>query len=591
MTMIKADQVYFQYEYPDEPPLPVLQGVDLMVEKGSFVALLGHNGCGKSTMAKQFNALLLPTGGTVWIEDKNTADEDQRYEIRRTVGMVLQNPDNQLVSTIVEEDVAFGPENLGIPPAEIRRRVDEALQAVDMYEYRHHAPHKLSGGQKQRIAIAGIIAMEPECIVLDEPTAMLDPQGRREVMETIRRLNREKGITIVLITHYMDEAVQADRVVVMDEGKILMDGVPREVFSQVEELRRVELDVPQPTELCHRLRREGVPLPEGVLTAEECAEAIALLLRDRPISADRAAFAGSRGGRATASAASPVLETKALTYVYTPGTPFEKTAMKDVTLSIPRGELIGIIGHTGSGKSTFVQHLNGLMKPTGGQVLLEGQDIWADPKKIRAVRFRVGMVFQYPEHQLFEDTVYKDIAFGPKNMGLSEEEIDQRVRQAAAFVGLRDELLEKSPFDLSGGEKRRAAIAGVMAMEPEVLILDEPTAGLDPKGRDTILRLIRTYQEQKGSTVLLVSHSMEDVAQVADRVLVMNHGEAAMFAPTPEVFSRAEELQRIGLSIPAVTLVFLLLREKGCPVGDGVYTVDQAVERLLPLWKGGDRPC
>ena len=585
MNMIVADGVTFRYEYPDEPPLQVLDGIDLSIERGAFVALLGHNGCGKSTLAKHFNAMLLPTGGTVLVKEMDTADEANKYEVRRTVGMVLQNPDNQLVSTIVEEDVAFGPENLGVPPAEIRRRVDDALQAVGMLEYREHSPHKLSGGQKQRIAIAGIIAMEPECIVLDEPTAMLDPQGRREVLDTIHRLNRERGITIVLITHYMDEAVQADRVVVMDEGRCILDGTPREVFSQVDRLRAVELDVPQPTELCHILRGQGLPLPEGILTAEECAEAVALL----PVKGTAPPvlpFAVRMENEGT-----PVLETKGLTYVYSAGSPFEKTAMKDVSLRVDKGDFIGVIGHTGSGKSTLVQHLNGLLRPTEGVVLLDGRDIWEEPKKIRAVRFRVGMVFQDPEHQLFEDTCYKDIAFGPRNMGLGEEEIDARVREAAAFVGLRDELLEKSPFELSGGEKRRVAIAGVMAMRPDVLILDEPTAGLDPKGRDGLLEQIRLYQEQNGSTVLLVSHSMEDVARAAKKVLVMNHGEIAMFAPVEEVFSRASELEAIGLSIPAVTRVFMLLREKGLPVGGNVYTVEQAAERLSALLKGGNAPC
>ena len=276
--MIETKDVEFQYEYPDEPPQKVLLGIDLAIEPGSFVALLGHNGCGKSTLAKHFNAMLLPTGGAVLVRGIDTTDEDRKYDIRSTVGMVLQNPDNQLVSTIVEEDVAFGPENLGIPPDEIRRRVDDALKAVGMYDYREHAPHKLSGGQKQRVAIAGVIAMQPDCIVLDEPTAMLDPKGRREVMETIRTLNRERGITVVLITHYMDEAVQADRVVVMDEGTVLMDGTPREVFSRVDELRRVELDVPQPTELCDVLKKDGLSLPDGVLSVDECVEALSLLL-------------------------------------------------------------------------------------------------------------------------------------------------------------------------------------------------------------------------------------------------------------------------------------------------------------------------
>ena len=279
-----------------------------------------------------------------------------------------------------------------------------------------------------------------------------------------------------------------------------------------------------------------------------------------------------------------------LVHTYGTGSPFEQHALRGVSLEIAEGELLGIIGHTGSGKSTLVQHLNGLLRPHDGRILLDGTDIWADPKKIRDVRFRVGMVFQYPEHQLFEDTIYKDIAFGPRNMGLSEEEVDARVRRAAAYVGLSEELLEKSPFDLSGGEKRRAAIAGVMAMEPQVLILDEPTAGLDPRGREQILAMVREYQKSRGTTVLLVTHSMEDVARVADRVLVMDHGQAAMLDTVAGVFSRAEELERIGLSIPAVTKILLLLREKGVAVDTAAYTIEQAAAQLLPLL-GGDGVC
>ncbi len=274
MAMLTAQDVRFQFEYPDEAPVLVLDGIDLTVEKGSFVALLGHNGSGKSTLAKHFNALLLPTGGQVWVEDIATTDESRLYDIRRRVGMVLQNPDNQLVSTIVEEDVAFGPENLGVEPAEIRQRVDTALKLVGMYDYRRHTPHKLSGGQKQRVAIAGVLAMQPDCLVLDEPTAMLDPSGRREVMATLHRLNREQGITVVLITHYMEEAVEADRVVVIDGGNIRLDGTPAAVFSQVEKLKATQLDLPQPTELCDSLRRAGVELPADVLTVEDCVNAL-----------------------------------------------------------------------------------------------------------------------------------------------------------------------------------------------------------------------------------------------------------------------------------------------------------------------------
>ncbi|MBQ3069196.1 MAG: energy-coupling factor transporter ATPase [Clostridia bacterium] len=286
-----------------------------------------------------------------------------------------------------------------------------------------------------------------------------------------------------------------------------------------------------------------------------------------------------------------VLEVRQLNYVYAAKTPYEKHALKDVSLQVEQGEFVGVIGHTGSGKSTLVQHLNGLLRPTSGQILLNGKDIWEKPKEIRRVRFEVGMVFQYPEHQLFEETVRRDIAFGPRNMGLSDEEVERRVQKAATFAGLREELLDSSPFDLSGGQKRRVAIAGVMAMEPQVLVLDEPTAGLDPRGREQMLRQIERYRRENGTTVLLVSHSMEDVAAIADRVLVMNGGEAAMMAPTEEVFSRAEELEAMGLSVPAVTRIFMALRRRGYDVGDNVYTVEKAVERLMPLLKRGCRPC
>lgn len=285
-----------------------------------------------------------------------------------------------------------------------------------------------------------------------------------------------------------------------------------------------------------------------------------------------------------------VLEVQHITHTYAAGSPFEQHAIRDVSLTTVEGELLGIIGHTGSGKSTLIQHLNGLLRPTDGRILLDGRDIWENPKKIRDIRFAVGMVFQYPEYQLFEDTIYKDIAFGPRNMGLGEEEIDRRVRRAAVDVGLSDELLEKSPFDLSGGEKRRAAIAGVLAMEPEVLILDEPTAGLDPRGREQILTMIQDYRTRSGKTVLLVSHSMEDIARLSDRVLVMCRGEVAMLDTALRVFARAEELEEMGLTVPAVTKVLLLLRQQGIDVGTDVYTVDQAVERLLPLL-GGERGC
>ena len=281
----------------------------------------------------------------------------------------------------------------------------------------------------------------------------------------------------------------------------------------------------------------------------------------------------------------PILEVKNLTYIYSAGTPFEHKALDDISFSVERGEFIGIIGHTGSGKSTLMQQLNGLLKPTSGTMLLDGQDIWSDKKLTRQARFRVGLVFQYPEYQLFEETVYKDIAFGPKNMGLSAEEVDRRVREAAGFVGLTEQQLEVSPFDLSGGQKRRVAIAGVIAMEPEVLILDEPTAGLDPVGRSEILGNIQSYRKAKNATIMMVSHSMEDVARLTDRLLVMNGSKLAMDAPPAQVFTHAEELTQMGLNIPQVTQVFLELKKLGLDVKN-VYTIEQAAAEIRRLKEG-----
>ena len=282
-----------------------------------------------------------------------------------------------------------------------------------------------------------------------------------------------------------------------------------------------------------------------------------------------------------------ILKTEHLTYSYSTGTPFEVTAIEDINIEIEPGELVAVIGHTGSGKSTLIQHFNGLLKPQSGKVYVDGQDIWESKKTLRASRFAVGLCFQYPEYQLFEETVYKDIAFGPKNMKLSEEEIDRRVREAARFIGVTDDMLEKSPFDLSGGEKRRVAIAGVMAMEPKILILDEPTAGLDPRGRDVILDLIRNYREETGRTVMIVSHSMDDVAKIATKVLVINDRHVAMYGTVPEIYARSEELVAMGLDIPQVTKIFLGLKENGIPVRTDVFTVEQARAELRALREKG----
>lgn len=583
MDIIKVENLHYDYITRDEDgniieQSTALKNVNLTVPEGQFLAILGHNGCGKSTLAKHFNAILTPTSGKVTVLGMDTSDENLLLDIRKNVGMVFQNPDNQLVATIVEEDVAFAPENLGVEPKEIRVRVDEALKQVDMYEFREHAPHQLSGGQKQRVAIAGIIAMQPRCIVMDEPTAMLDPKGRREVMKTIKRLNREQGITVILITHYMDEAAQADRVVVMDNGGVLMDDVPRKIFARSNELRKVGLDVPQVTELCCMLREKGVKISSEIIFEDECSEAIAKL----PLKKKSAEMVKEPLAVRNTEDSVEIAKLENLTYKYSVGTPFEKTAVDNVDLTIAKGEFVGIIGHTGSGKSTLIQHFNGLIKPTSGTVLIDGRDIWDKDVNIRNIRFKVGIVFQYSEHQLFEETVAKDIAFGPKNMGLSEEEIVESVKNAAESMGITH-LLEKSPFELSGGQQRRVALAGVLAMNPEVLILDEPAAGLDPKGRDKILGMIKQYHEKSGKTVLLVSHSMEDIVKFAEKVLVMNKGKLFCYDQTDRVFERTDELVSIGLDVPQITRLSHRLAELGIDIGNDIYTTDRAARRILTL--------
>lgn len=581
MNMIEIEDLEYEYRTYDDNGNPAesiraLDHVALSVPKGQFLAVLGHNGCGKSTLAKHLNGILLGTKGKVLINGIDTADDDRIFDVRQTVGMVFQNPDNQLVATVVEEDVAFAPENLGVPTAEIRQRVDEALKTVRMYDYRTHSPHQLSGGQKQRVAIAGVLAMRPDCIVLDEPTAMLDPKGRSEVMNTIRLLHSQ-GVTIVLITHYMEEAAQAQRVVVMDRGKILMDDEPHKIFSRVAELRGCSLDVPQVTELMYELRKSGLPISQEVLNEEEaCRELEKAALKKGK--SPRPAEKPLRG-----NPPETIAEIRNLVYKYSVGTPFEATAVDNVSLTVGKGEFIGVIGHTGSGKSTLIQHLNGLLKPTSGEILINRKNIWEKDSDIRAVRFLAGLVFQYSEYQLFEETVYKDIAYGPKNMGLPDEEIDLRVRRAAKSMGLSDELLARSPFDLSGGQKRRAALAGVIAMQPQILILDEPAAGLDPKGRDRVLNEIYAYHKESGTTILLVSHSMEDIVRYADKVLVMNRGRLFCYEETDAVFRRAREIRQVGLDLPQITKLSHLLAERGILLGEDIYTVERARDRILAL--------
>lgn len=611
MAFIKARDLKHSFKRRDDDgnvigEIPALDGVDLDVETGQFVAVLGPNGSGKSTFAKHLNVLLLPGEGALWVDGKDATKEENTFPIRQAAGMIFQNPDNQIVAGVVEEDVAFGPENMGVPTEEIWTRVADSLEAVGMTAYRYHSPNRLSGGQKQRVAIAGVVAMRPKCIIMDESTAMLDPNGRQEVLKTVHALNREEGVTIILITHYMEEAADADRIFVMYEGKLAMQGTPREVFSDVDGLRRCALDVPQITRLAYELREEGLPLPEGILNREELLAALSAGVRmpvgcaplqgggsgRRPVSKEAAEPEGAEGKAAEASQRNGAvretdrcvkLELRDVCYTYSPGTAYEMKALKHINLSIYEGDFLGLIGHTGSGKSTLIQLLDGLLRPTSGSIFYEGCDISSTGFSMRNLRSSVGLVFQYPEYQLFETTVLKDVAFGPKNKGMDEDSAAEKAREALRLVGLGEETWEMSPFELSGGQKRRAAIAGVIAMEPSVLVLDEPTAGLDPHGRDELFALICRLHEEQHMTILLVSHSMEDVAQYVHRLVVLQGGEVRMDGTPAEVFARVKELEEVSLAAPQVTYLMEDLRSVGVPVPAAVTTVEEAKREILAL--------
>lgn len=622
--MIDLFDVRFSYD----GKAPALAGVSAHVNAGEFVCILGGNGSGKSTLAKHMNALLLPDQGTVTVDGMSTADAECTYLIRQTSGMVFQNPDDQLVSTLVEDDVAFGPENLGIQLPELRERVTRALADVGLAGFERKETHALSGGQKQRVAIAGVLAMNPRILILDEASAMLDPRGRAGLMRVCRELH-ERGFTIVMITHFMEEAAQADRVIVLESGKVVCDGSPAQVLLQEDLLRRLNLDVPFATHFSHALRNAGVAVVPTVDDDALAAEILSLAKDSLLVGAasaagqgvpanagdavdgaqtDDAAVDGAAGeitDDTAADCADAVIRFEDVSFTYDPSeakrkrTPAQRQAdwgnspdsiwaLSDVSFAVKSGEFLGIAGHTGSGKSTLVQHMNGILKPTRGRVMVRGLDM-ADKRSEAELRGTVGVVFQYPEHQLFAETVYKDVAFGPRNLGLPDDEVDERVHRALERVGLDfDAVSQKSPFELSGGQQRRVAFAGILAMEPSVLVLDEPAAGLDPAGRRSFLQLIARLHKQEGLTVVMVSHNMDDLAAMCDRVLVMNEGCLQSVGAPSQVFLDVEGLRSIGLGTTSAQSMAVKLAEGGMPIVAGKLYDMPALVELVAGVTGGD---
>lgn len=591
-----------------------LADVTASLVPGSYTALIGRNGSGKSTLARHLNALLLPDSGKVRSFGIDSQDDTQLFELRRLVGMVFQNPDNQIIGTTVTEDMAFGPENLAIPPLEIAARIKRVLQLLHMEAYKDTAPSNLSGGQKQKLAVGGILVMEPQAVVLDEATSMLDPSMRRELLAFIRQLRLSKGLTIVNVTHHLDEILTADKVLVLQQGHLVRNYSPLDLFNDAALIRELKLSVPGKIALLKVLEtvqgRELLTLPdllpatvekallqsaaallqtatdkgEGELLMQRLRGQMALLAQDEQELAARLAAkvkslmqvfaaAGASGSVGTAGSAGavgaaqsaqaepePIIKVEHLTYRYEEQEKNTPPVLDDISFDVKRGEVLAIVGHSGSGKSTLIMHLNALLANKPGEVIIDGLDA-SVKSNLLAIRRKVSLLFQYPEHQLFAETVYKDIAYGPTKLAYSPAQVDNMVNLAVTMLGFDKDVLQKSPFELSGGQMRKVAFAGIIAMWPEILVLDEPAAGLDDLGRKEMFNYIKLLQSL-GKTVVVVSHNMEDVAEFADRVLILQHGKVVKLAEPEIIFPDRDLLVANALEQPTFTACLQLLQAR-----------------------------
>ena len=598
--MIELRKASYEYKLDGKRSILALDDINLTFEPGKCVAIIGSNGSGKTTLARLLNALLQPTSGKVLVDGLDTGDKDSPKRIRLKVGMVFQNPDNQLISTSVEREIAFGLENMALPYEEMERRVEWALDLFHLKEYRKYAPHKLSGGEKQRVALASVLCMQPEYLVLDEPTSLLDAMGKKEVMSLIKKFSQQKNVTVIHITQFPEEAVIAGRVLVMHRGRVMLDGPPRDVFKQRDKLREIGLQPPLPVRIASELSQRGIIPSDDYLTMDDLMEKLTLSMKkdkNKPEAKTKQIgleFTCPQRNHVTPSVrpqkiqslsenSSPQILAEDLTFVYNQGLPTERTALNGINLEIKKGDFVGLVGATGSGKSTLVQHLNALLSPTSGKVILEGVDLSAVPKRkdktadLKEIRQRVGLVFQFPELQLFEDTVYDDVAFGPKNLGMSEEKIDGNVRDSMLKMGLDfDGFASRSPFSLSGGEQRKVAIAGILALNPEVLILDEPTCGLDSRSTEEMEKLLKDLNSM-GVTVILVSHNMDLIAELAEKIILLDQGRVVSFCRKEDFFKDSERIKSVGLDLPKVVEFVWKLKEKGIEIEAQIFTEEKLI--------------
>lgn len=512
-----------------------VKDVDFLADKGEMIAILGRNGSGKSTFARHLNGLLVPQEGTVIIGGQDLSKVSVLSSIRRQVGMVFQNPVNQIVGNTLAEDVGFGLENLGMSSVDIWDKIDEMLELTGLAAYKYSNTSRISGGQKQKLAIASAMAMMPECIVLDEATSMLDPQGARDMLELVQKLHREKNITVIMVTHKISEALMADRVYILDNSKIVAEGTPEDVFTDVERLKKYGLEIPV------RMKLEaGIPVD----ICSEYKKKHLQISQDAGVSADHIGDSGN----SLSNSRRCIVELQNVSYSYMNGNE-EYKALSDIDLKIYEGQVVSVIGQTGSGKSTLLQMINKLIAPQSGHVYLYETDVQR-VRNIKDIRRRIGYVFQFPESQLFENTVLKDVMYGPINFGMSKEEAERAAENALDLVGVPKKYADYSPFELSGGLKKRVAIAGILAYEPEILILDEPACGLDGESREQLWNLIRTLNREKNVTIILVSHDMEDVYEMSERVLLMDHGRIVYDGGTVGFFDDKELLDRYGIETP-----------------------------------------
>lgn len=545
-----------------------LCSINLHIRPGEDIALIGANGSGKTTLARCLNGLQQPQTGRVLVDGMNAGDPTQLRSIRQRVGMVFQNPDDQLVGTTVADELAFGLENLALASAEIQRRVEETLAAFDLATHRRYPPHQLAGGEKQRVAIAAVVAMRPRYLVLDESTALLDPGERRQVAGLLQRLRTEYGIATILITQSPEEAARATRVIVLHAGQVHADGSPAALFANPPQIRALGLDLPFAQVVAARLS-----LTEPHLELDSLADSLAALKPQTPLPP-----------WTPPSPPPPTpnkLAAEGLTHLYDEHRPARRRGIRDIDLAVPNRSVLALVGTNGSGKTTLVQHFNALLKPSHGRVLLDGCDIGFEP--LARVRQRVGLAFQFPELQLFAESVAEDVAFGPRNLGLTPERVDGLVGRALALVGMPlGEFGPRQPLSLSGGERRRVALAGVLAMDPEVLVLDEPTAGLDPR---TTARLCQLCAElsHRGRTLVLISHDMALVGRLATHVAVLRQGRIPLQGPARAVLAHPEFESISGLVPPPSVQLARRLRQRGLVLAGDPLTLAETIHWLTPL--------